>query len=543
MRGFALLCRRDLVQRIPLFIASFAMGLFILGVPFLPGSRLSPAELRGAAGLVAALTWSAVLALLLGGSIFTRDLTENRLAFDFRLPVRPIAIWAARLFAACATIALAAGLVLAPSALAGMDLAGAAAGLEVLIGVDPRGVGAPSRSALAFAPIAVLALLLLANPAALAARARQSWAGVDVVSVGVISVAATWSWQLLGLWEASYALWRTGALLVTLTLLGAVVASCLQVHRGRTETDRAQKSLSIALIVSALATASAVLAYANWYVRPQVSALVGNYAYAASLGPNWVSLMGGTTRDKDFWARFLLHPSSGKSIRLGPTEQYMDSGEVKGARDGSRAAWLEWDGSRAHSSLRLQVLDLASPQATPSETGITWRPPVREWALSPRGDAVASLQDSGGENSPRRLVVENVDSAAIESSVLLPGCEHDGPLLFLNRTELLAACGEIYNDVYPERWYGVLHVDLNSRVVRPFDSRFYPDRLFAWRLNRNAPRPWDFAEQSSAFEGPPAIDAVSRDRNRRWQWFDPESKSLKPLLQEGQYQTGLRSLY
>lgn len=543
MRAFLLLFRRDLQQRWMLFVASFAMGLFIAAIPLLRGSRLSPAELRGAAGLTAALIWCAVLAILLGGSIFTRDLTENRLAFDFRLPVRPGAIWAARLLAAIVTIALAAALVLAPSALAGMELGSAAAGLDVLLGNEPGGVGVPSRSFPAFAPIAALALLLLANPAALAARSRQSWAGVDLLSVGMIAVAATWSWQLLGLWEATTALWRTSALLVTLTLLGAVIASFRQVSRGRTEPDRAQKSLSLTLFAAALASASAVLTYANWYVRPQVSNLVGKNVYAASLGPNWVSLMGRTTRDLDFWARFLLHPSSGRAILLGPTEPYMDAGEVKGSRDGSRAAWLEWDGSRTHSSLRLHALELTTQQASPTRTDITWRSPLPAWALSPRGDAVASLQSSGDENSPRRLVVENVASAAIETSLLLPGCEHDGPLLFLNRTEVLAACGEIHGDLAPERWYGVLHVDLNSGVVRPFESGFYPYRLFAWRLNHNSPRPWDFAEQSSAFEVPPAIDAVSRDSNRRWNWFDPESKVLKPLLKEEQYPAGLRSLY
>ncbi len=536
MRSFAYLFRREISQRTFLFVASLTMGLFVFGLPYLPGSHAAPAELRGAGGVVTALSWCAFLAILLGGSIFTRDLTENRLAFDFRLPVRPGAIWASRLLAAIVTLALAGALLVAPSAVAGMDLTGAAAGFEELLGHGEQG-------AVAFTPIAILALLLLANPIALASRTRSAWAAVDMFSVAIVCVAAYSSWQLLGLWEARSAQWRTTWLLATIALLGAAIASMRQVTLGRTEADHAQKSLSLTLFISSLTIASAVLAYANWYVRPQISALVGNYVYAASLGPDWVSLMGGTTRDKDFWARFLLHPSSGKTILLGPSEPLMDAGEAKGSRDGSRAAWLEWDGSRIHSSLRLYVLALTSQQATPTRTDITWKSPLPAWALSPRGDAVASLQHSGGENSPRRLVVENVDSAAIESSLLLPGCEHDGPLLFLNRTEVLAACGEIHGDLIPERWYGVLHVDLNSRVVRPFESGFYPNRLFAWRLNRSAPRPWDSAEQSSAFEGSPALDAVSRDRNHRWHWFDPQSKVLKPLLKEKQYQTGLRSLY
>ncbi|MEO7974080.1 MAG: hypothetical protein ABIU84_10895, partial [Thermoanaerobaculia bacterium] len=214
MRGFALLFRRDLLQRAPLFIASLAMGLFCAAIPLLPNTHAPSAELRGAAALTAALAWAAVLALLLGGSIFTRDLTENRLAFDFRLPVRPSAIWAARLLAAIATIALAAALVLAPSAFAGMDLAGAAAGFDVLLGVGEGGHGLPSKTGVTFAPLAILALLLLANPVALAARARQAWAGVDMISFALIGVAGYWSWQSLRPWEAHSAIWWTTTVLV-----------------------------------------------------------------------------------------------------------------------------------------------------------------------------------------------------------------------------------------------------------------------------------------------------------------------------------------
>ncbi|MDQ1346662.1 MAG: hypothetical protein QG573_31, partial [Acidobacteriota bacterium] len=41
MRGLLLLCRRDLQQRWMLFVASFAMGLFIFAVPYLPGTHVS----------------------------------------------------------------------------------------------------------------------------------------------------------------------------------------------------------------------------------------------------------------------------------------------------------------------------------------------------------------------------------------------------------------------------------------------------------------------------------------------------------------------
>ena len=208
MRGFLLLFLRDLTQRWMLFVASLAMGLFIAAIPILKGSRLSPAELRGAAGLTAALIWCAVLAILLGGSIFTRDLTENRLAFDFRLPVRPGAIWAARLLAAIVTITLAAALVLAPSALVGMDFTGAAAGLDVLLGNEPGGAGVPSHTD-----------RLRPHCGASPAPPRQPGGPrrpfpPELGRSGHPFVRADqcrryWSWQWLRPWEATSALWRT----------------------------------------------------------------------------------------------------------------------------------------------------------------------------------------------------------------------------------------------------------------------------------------------------------------------------------------------
>jgi hypothetical protein len=140
-------------------------------------------------------------------------------------------------------------------------------------------------------------------------------------------------------------------------------------------------------------------------------------------------------------------------------------------------------------------------------------------------------------------VVESIDSAAIESSVLLPDCKHDGPLLFLSRTQLLAACGDIHSGDYPERSYGVFHVDLPSQVVRPYGSAFSWVQAWVWRFDHRKPRPWDAAEHDSAFEGPPALDSVSKDSNRRWLWFDPQAKVQKPLFKEKQYEAGLRNRY
>ncbi len=501
MRGFALLFRRDLVQRIPLFIASFAMGLFNACVPFLPGTNVPDAELRGAAGLITALSWAAVLAVIFGGSIFTRDLTESRLAFDFRLPVRPGAIWAARLLAAIATIAVAAGLVLAASAVAGMDLAGAAAGFDVLLGVGAGGQGLPARTGITLAPLAILALLLLANPVALASRARQAWAGVDMISLALIGFSGFWSWQTLRPWESHSAIWWTTTVLVGATFVGTTVASLLQVVRGRTEADKAQRRLSLGLLGTALLAAGTTTAYSQWLVHPNLNDLIGNMATSQSLGPDWVVIQGPTRSGHQMVARFLLAPATGQVHLLGPLPQRMwDRRSVTSSIDGSTIAWLDASGatSEAYDLYRLSSTDSnTKPEPTPvtvSSRGINL-------VLSPDGSSVAALERLGGVDDPVRLVVSKIASGDVTAAVQISRCRLFGDMLFVSTREVVIPCGgPSYTDMQTESTL-LLRVDLATKETRTQPYR--PER--PPQLDRSlgliqTPRGWLVLSEKKAAE-------------------------------------------
>jgi hypothetical protein len=537
--GFLRLFRHELTQRAFLFAASLAMGLFVLVLPLLPGTRVPDAELRGAAGLITVLSWCAVLAILLGGSIFTRDLAEGRLAFDFRLPVRPGAIWSARLLAAIVTVAVAGALLLTPPSLAGMDFASAAAGFDEMIG---SGIGVSSRSAVAFGPAALLALLLLANMVAFATRSRQAWAAVDLFSIAIVGVATYSSLQLLRFWQAGAAIGWTTALLAGLTLLGAVVATHRQLTRGRTETDLAQRNLSLTFFAFTLIAAGAGVSFANLVVRPEISALQGENVRAEGLGPDWVSLLGRTKRNPSFLVRFLLHPASGKAVRLGPIPLQESTAGVQRSRDHSRIAWLESDAS-LDSTVRLKILDTG--QATPSSepTPIAWKLPLGGWALSPQGDATASLQYSGDGAGPRRVVVESISTGAIEASIPVPGCKFDGPLLFLNRQEVLVACGERRYWFDGGLWSGVVRVNLVNRSVSTFEPGMFlsPSVSLGGRPGGPAspqrPMHWSAAEEDEAFEGPAATNSIQITSDGKVMWFDPTSRKLQPLLKVDQYKS------
>jgi hypothetical protein len=536
--GFLRLFRHELAQRAFLFAASLAMGLFVLVLPLLPGTRVPDAELRGAAGLITVLSWCAVLAILLGGSIFTRDLTEGRLAFDFRLPVRPSAIWAARLLAAIATIAVAGALLLAPPSIAGMDFASATAGFDEMIG---NGIGVSARSAVTLVPVALLALLLLANMVALATRSRQAWTAVDLFSIAAVGVGTYSSFQVLRLWQAGAAIGWTAVLLVGLTLLGAGAATFRQLTRGRTETDLAQLNQSLTFLAFALVAAGSGVAYANLYVRPEVSTLQGENVRAEGLGADWVSLLGRTKRDPAFLARFLLHPASGRILRLGPVPLRESLAGVQRSRRNSRIAWLESDSS-VGSIVRLRVLEVRSSSTVPTPTRIAWTLPIGGWALSPNGDAVASLQSSGNGAGARRLVVESISTGAIEASVHVRGCKFDGPLLFLNRQEVLVACGERREWTSKGLWSGVFRVQLDEPTVSLFKPGMYlyPEShapAFPGHAGAQRPLHWASAEQDEHFEGPPATNSISITSDGKILWSDPESRELRPLLKPEQYRS------
>ncbi len=469
MRGFLLLFRRDLQQRWMLFVASFAMGLFILGLPFVTGSRLPPAELRAAAGLTAALTWAAVLALLLGGSIFTRDLTENRLAFDFRLPVRPSAIWAARLLAAIATIALAEGLVLAPSAAVGMDWTGASAGLDLL-------VGSGATNALTYSPVAILAILLLAIPVALVARTRSAWAGVDAFSLVLVATVVYSSWHALRLWQAQTAIWQMILVLIGVTLLGTAISSLIQLVRGRTEAQKAQRFLSLGLLSTAIIGSTTVLGLSQWTLRPKVDDLIGNASGAQSLNPDWVALIGPTRRAALVQSRFLLAPTSGRLLRLGPLSgDPGDRKSVSGSIDGSTIAWLESDGE---SSKTLRFFRLSTKAATtvPESTPTLTSARCMTWALSPDGGLVAALEMLGDASDPMRLVVSLLATGDVVAAVQFPHCRVSGDMLFPSSKELLIPCG------YRGHWdtkrdeVRLVRVDLVSKTAQsePYSPVFPP---------------------------------------------------------------------
>ena len=83
-KAFAAVFQREIVERRLLLVAGAVVGLLPLLMSWLPfvvgGGPAQAAAFRGAAALFVANSLTAVAALLLGGSVFARDLGERRIS-------------------------------------------------------------------------------------------------------------------------------------------------------------------------------------------------------------------------------------------------------------------------------------------------------------------------------------------------------------------------------------------------------------------------------------------------------------------------------
>ncbi|HTG32374.1 MAG TPA: hypothetical protein VLB76_05545 [Thermoanaerobaculia bacterium] len=392
MRGFAAVFGREVAERRMLALLAFGLGLVPLAAPWMPGvGRENPAELRSALALVLGLGLSAVTAILLGGSVISRDLAERRLGFYFSRPLAGWEIWAGKLAAAAALTLGSALLVLLPTAL--------------LSGVPgPRSLGLPIAATpwdfLALG-ICLLELILLSHAGGVILRARSAWVALDLAGAGVFAI--------LG-WEAFRRLLFTGAFipaqwvaqaLALLMLAGLLAAGAVQVTGGRTDPRRGHRVLSLTLWGLLLAGGLAAQGYARWVLAAAPEDLGPVHQVKTSPG-SWIGVCGWNPRRR-FEPCFLVDVPTGHFVRARPA---LDRGEARlfarFSDDGRWAVWLEpEEGAGKGGPLQLNRLDLQSPDAFRFQANIWYPSPPASLVLSPDGSQVAAIQEG-------RIVVDEI---------------------------------------------------------------------------------------------------------------------------------------
>lgn len=490
MRGFALLLVRELRRRLPVHLVSLGLALVALLAPSFVGSASGAhaAEVRGAVAVGLALLWSLTLAFIEGLGFLAGDLREGRLAFDFRLPIASIAIWAGRLVAATASVASAAILILGLTAATGADLAWGMQGLlELVLGNS----GLALHSPLVVVSLLLLAVVLALDLVGLAIASRKAWLGVDFASAIVFKGLAFLA--ILPLWRAG-AEPEAGLLLVVAFacgLLALLVATARQVVAGRTEPDRAHRSFSITFATLALLTVLPLSAWSAWYRMPGPGDLIESEVYAAPLTEDLVWTAGPARRRGDLVFPFLLEPKSGRYARLSGRHAGIGREAARVSLDRSRVAWLAIERRTARKwAARVRFADLLRVLEENRESGIEWDGIPFAWALSPDGSHVASVWRNGSDDGSLRLRLEALESGGLMKSLTIQQCGSPGAMVFLDGRTILYGCG--WPSTTNSRYLGHgLLIDLESGEVeshgripysdRPIDSAFAsaPHRWFA----------------------------------------------------------------
>lgn len=511
MRGFALLLVRELRRRLPAHLVSLGLALVTLLVPSFLGraSGAHAAEVRGAVAVGLALLWSLALAFIEGLGFLAGDLREGRLAFDFRLPIASLAIWAGRLVAAAASVASAAILILGPTAATGADLAWGLQGLlELVLGNSGLALHSPQ----VIVSILLLAVVLALDLVGLAIASRKAWLGVDLASAIVFKSLA---------YLAIRPLWRAGAeaeagflIVVAIAggLLALLVATARQLAAGRTEPDRAHRTFSVTFALVALSTVGALSAWSAWYRTPGPRDLLESELNASPLTADLVWIAGRARHRGELVHAFLLEPRTGRYLHLSEAHPGLGHSRARVSLDRSRVAWRtsERRSTRSWAS-RVRFADLARDFATPRESGIEWDGIPFAWALSPDGSHVASVWRNGSDDGSLRLRLEALESGGLLKSLTIQHCGSPGAMVFLDGKMILYGCGWPSTTSNRLLGYGLL-IDLESGETKAHGRIPYPDR----------PIDSAFASAPHRWFAPPAARWSREDGGAGWLHIEGE---------------------
>jgi hypothetical protein len=386
MRGMATVALRELLERRMLLALALALGVLSVLLPLLPFIRRAgtPSESRDLLAWVLACGFSGGLALVLGASVFGRDLSEGRLGFFFSRPVSGLALWTGKLSGAF-LLTLGAGLLtLLPATLLGGGL------LAPILRIRPDyriGLERPIEGLWLHLALAAGLLFLLAagHGVSLAIRSRSAWVILDLCALCVVALAVLIiGKELLLRWAGEEAARLTVGLMAGL-LLALLVAGCVGFCVGRTDARREHRAFSLALWACVTIVLAAIGLRAAWYLNPSPDVL-GLWYIAGSPRGDWVHLRGKARGDKDgFFTSFLLNARTGAAVKL----ETLSLDTVEFSPDGSVAGWISPAGFPWNPRFELVTADLREDKPEPRETGVLVKQSMEGLLFSPSGERLA----------------------------------------------------------------------------------------------------------------------------------------------------------
>lgn len=411
MRDLAAILGREVFERRLLAAVALGLGLVPLAAVWLPGlAAENHDDVRNGLAFVLALGLSAMLAILLGGSVLSRDLGEGRLGFYFSRPLRGWAIWAGKMGAVLVLSLGSALLVAVPAAL----LAGRLPGAESLVG----GLG-PGITWILLGTF-ILGLILLSHAFSVMLRARTVWLALDLTGAAVFVILVWNALHRLGFYGASLSRPLVLSILSGLGLAGLLAAGARQVTAGRTDARRAHRALSLTLWGVLLAGALGAQGFTYWMLSGTPRDL--RIDEAVSLSGSWIMVDGVDPR-RHLASTFLVDRKSGRFYRL--LALWWSSAL---SADGRWVIWPELvegeEGLKMLGPTQLSRLDLRRPGATPFRSNIEYPRWLKAWALSPDGSRVAAILDG-------RVVIDDIVTGSRLAEAPLPHFEETPALRFV----------------------------------------------------------------------------------------------------------------
>lgn len=389
MRSFAIVFRREFVERRNVVFTAAAASLIPILMPLLPSVPItSRGELRVVLAFALAATFAASVALASGVSLFSRDLADGRAGFLFSRPLGEAAIWGGKILAGVALVFATIAIIAAPSMAIERSL--------------PRGwmIDEPWQGA-AFSIAAVLLLLLLGNTLGVMVRSRRLFVVADFV-LAVLAGAIGWVTMMRFAWltlsSGQNVVLVLSLVFASVVFFALLAGSYAQNAVGRSDIARAHRALSLT-IWPVLFTFLVLFALVVIWM-PRVGPADLDRVVEVRSGPeSWIAVTATAKARPDAYATTMIVDAA-KPARFLQLDTPLWPGSIAFSRDGRRAAWLAtgFDTRWLHGTAARHVA-IANLEGRPR----TQHTDVR---LSSRG-AVA-LSDGGN-----RLAVWDLDQATV----------------------------------------------------------------------------------------------------------------------------------
>ena len=350
MRGLAAVALREINEKRFVFVAAGISSLLPFLAHLMPGLDGYPAaDARDASAFFFAIGFAVVLSLILGATTIVRDLVDHRMSFFFSRPLGGVSIAVGKILGAVMLTLVSSFGILLPATLAGGGLH--RLGRTEIPILEFNGfsffkvTAAPAASILVVCLIVVF-LTVLAHAVSLILRSRSVWIALDVLGLSVtlaLMLVTSRNLSLLtSFHEKSRWLFLLSTVVFLLGLPALILATVLQVSKGRIDLRRGHRILSIALWSCLSLFTGTVAALSAWYVTPKPADIAAFASIVPAPDGDWIAFAGIARHRPFYLPTFLYNVRTGAFRRTRAAVPWtLGDASIEFSRDGSRAAWLE----------------------------------------------------------------------------------------------------------------------------------------------------------------------------------------------------------